>query len=183
MIPIRIETAYGAIEVALDEVRAPKTTANFLALIKNDSFTGATFYRTVKSSQKYGELPTIDVIQGGVGWTECRKLPVVEHEPTNVTGLRHIDGTISMGRSAEFGASSEFFICIGEQPKLDAGVVEGPGAAGFAAFGQVVSGMDVVRTIQGLPTTPVSPTGEDRFRDQFLAEPVPLMLSAGNAEK
>lgn len=176
MIPVRIETHYGNIDLELDDVHAPVTTANFLALIDDNTFDDADFYRIVISSQKYGELPTIDVIQGGIGWTRCRDLTPITHEPTNVTGLRHIDGTISMGRTAEFGATSEFFICIGEQPKLDAGAIEGPGAAGFSAFGQVTTGMDVVKIIQQLPTNHESPTGEERFNDQFLTQPVPLKL-------
>ncbi|ESQ90984.1 peptidylprolyl isomerase [Asticcacaulis benevestitus] len=176
MIPVRIETPYGNIDLDLDDVHAPITTANFLNLIDNNTLEGADFYRIVISSQTYGELPTIDVIQGGIGWTRCKDVPPIAHEPTTLTGLRHIDGTISMGRTAEFGASSEFFICIGEQRKLDAGVIEGPGAAGFSAFGQVTSGMDVVKTIQQLPTLHESPTGEERFNDQFLIEAVPLKV-------
>lgn len=176
MIPARIETSYGVIELELDDVRAPITTANFLKLIDDGALEGADVYRIVISSQKYGELPTIDVIQGGIGWTHCKDFTPIEHEPTNVTGLRHLDGTISMGRTAEFGATTEFFICIGAQPKLDAGAIEGPGAAGFSAFGQVVSGMDIVKIIQHLPTIHESPTGEERFNDQFLKEPVPVKV-------
>jgi peptidyl-prolyl cis-trans isomerase A (cyclophilin A) len=174
---IRIETAYGVIDIEPDIGKAPKTAAHFLRLIHDGYLQGAEFYRIVRSSGIAGVAPTIDIIQGGVGWERCMTLPEVEHEPTDVTGLRHRDGTISLARSAEKNASSEFFICIGDQPLLDAGAMEGPGAIGFAAFGQVRAGMDVVRRIQGLVADAEPPGGDARFRNQFLTEPPAIVIS------
>ncbi len=94
----------------------------------------------------------IEVIQGGLGFQESEdRLPPISHETTAETGILHTDGTISMARNAPGSASSEFFICIGDQPELDFGGRRNPDGQGFAAFGRVIDGMDVVRAIQGQP--------------------------------
>ncbi len=176
MAKVSFETEYGNIVVELDAERAPKTAAHFARLVEGDYLHDASFYRVVRSSGQSGVPPTIDIIQGGVGWERWEALPDVEHEPTSVTGLRHRDGTISLARSVEKNATSEFFICIGDQPQLDAGAQLGPASIGFAAFGQVCAGMDVVRRVQALAVSAEAPGGDARFRDQFLTSPVPIRL-------
>ncbi|MEJ1969984.1 MAG: peptidylprolyl isomerase [Rhizomicrobium sp.] len=174
MATIRIKTPLGDIDVALDTEHAPKTAAHFLDLIRAGHLDDAAFYRIVRSSGTEGVPPSIDIIQGGVGWERCMGLPSVAHERTDVTGLRHCDGAISLARSADTNASSEFFICIGDQPMLDAGAMPGAAEIGFAVFGKVASGMDVVRAIQSLPAERDPPGGDARFVKQFLTDLVPI---------
>ncbi|MEI9993349.1 MAG: peptidylprolyl isomerase [Rhizomicrobium sp.] len=176
MAMIRMTTPLGDIDIALDTERAPKTAAHFLALIRAGHLGDAAFYRIVRSSGTEGVPPSIDIIQGGVGWERCVALPSVEHERTDLTGLRHCDGAISLARSAETNATSEFFICIGDQPMLDAGTMPGPAEIGFAAFGRVTSGMDVVRAIQAQPAERDPPGGDARFVRQFLTDTIPVRI-------
>lgn len=150
-VPIVIETEAGAIEVTLEDKRAPMTTANFLHYVDAGDYQGGIFHRTVKTSpdnQPQNSIK-IDVIQGGVNpEKKSQGLPPIALERTSKTGLRHRDGTISMARSGPDTATSDFFLCIGEQPSLDFGGLRNPDAQGFAAFGKVTRGMDVVRRIQ-----------------------------------
>ena len=145
-----IETEAGAIEVVLDAAAAPVTTANFLRYVNDGFYDGAAFYRTVTASNQPDDAVRIAVIQGGVDGTRPARAPIAL-EATSVTGLRHRDGTISMARNGPDTATSEFFICVGDQPELDAAGRRNPDGRGFAAFGQVVSGMEVVRAIHGRP--------------------------------
>jgi len=136
----------GPIVVALDAKRAPKTTANFLKYVDDGRFDGTTFYRAsrAKSDPKRG------FIQGGIDTDFCRTLlPAVPLEPTSQTGLKHVSGTISMARHKQpDSATGNFSIFTGPAPYMDAA----PGRPGYAAFGHVVAGMDVVRKILALPT-------------------------------
>lgn len=144
-----IETPLGAVTVEIDTVRAPITATNFLKYVDEARFDSAAFYRVVTLDNQPDNDVKIEVIQGGLGdRSERLGLAPIEHETTAVTGLRHGDGTISMARMAPGTASSEIFICVGAQPELDFGGRRNPDGQGFAAFGQVVSGMDVVRAIQ-----------------------------------
>lgn len=167
-------TPLGEIAVELDHMRAPLTSAHFQELVETGALNGGHFYRVVHKSNTPGHLPTIDVVQGGLGFEKAGSLPSVEHESTDVTGLKHVEGVISLARGADTLATGEFFICLGAFPVLDAGTLEGPGAKGFAAFGRVVAGMDVVRAIHALPANAPTPPGWDILKDQFLDTPVPL---------
>jgi len=143
---VLIETELGAIRVRLDPDHAPRTVANFLRYVDEHFFDGTSFYRTVRADNQPTSPVKIAVIQGGPD----EKKP--EHEAialerTSVTGLHHLDGTLSMARDGPDTATAEFFICVGAQPALDFGGTRNPDGQGFAAFGQVVEGMDVVRKI------------------------------------
>ena len=145
-----IETEKGAIVVEVDLVRAPVTAANFLRYVDAGLYDGSTFHRTVTPANQPRDAVRIEVIQGGK-LAEEREFPPIAHETTATTGLRHLDGVISMARDKPGTAASSFFFCIDDQPELDFGGRRNPDGQGFAAFGRVVAGMDVVRTIQGLP--------------------------------
>lgn len=147
-----IETTLGSIEVALDGARAPRTVANFLRYVDGRAFDRTTFYRTVTPGNQPDSLVKIEVIQGGVDGARPARDPI-ELERTSVTGLRHRDGTISMARNGPDTATTEFFICVGDQPELDFGGRRNPDGQGFAAFGHVTLGMDVVRRIHQSPVT------------------------------
>ncbi len=177
---IVMDTRFGRITAELDALRAPVTSAHFLSLIRNGLLRDACFYRVVHRSNTPGTLPTIDVIQGGLGFERAGTLPAVRHEPTSETGLAHRTGTLSLARGQQ-DATGEFFICLDEHPVLDAGGTEGPGSAGFAAFGQVIGGMDVVRTIHGLSADAPPPPGAEFLAGQFLTEPVPVRLCTGDS--
>jgi len=145
-----IETEKGAIVVEVDLVRAPVTAANFLRYVDAGLYDGSTFHRTVTPANQPRDAVRIEVIQGGQ-LAEEREFPPIAHETTATTGLRHLDGVISMARDKPGTAASSFFFCINDQPELDFGGRRNPDGQGFAAFGRVVAGMDVVRAIQGLP--------------------------------
>jgi peptidyl-prolyl cis-trans isomerase A (cyclophilin A) len=174
-----ISTAHGEIVVELDHARAPKTAAHFRKLVAEGWLEGAAFYRVVHKAGTPGRQPTIDVIQGGRGEDVPPDMPTVEHEPTNITGLRHVTGAISLAKAVDRPASSEFFIALGEFPALDAGTLEGPAAQGFAVFGRIVLGLEVARRIHGLPSGAPPPPGWDVniFKNQFLDAPVSARLT------
>ena len=144
-----IETGAGEIEAEIDTVRAPITAANFLKYVDAGLFDGGRFFRTVRPDNQVDKPVKIAVIQAA-GSRERRAdfLPAIPLERTNVTGLAHKDGTLSMARSTPDTARDSFSICVGDQPALDFGGARQPDGQGFAAFGRVVRGMDVVRTIQ-----------------------------------
>jgi len=144
---VMIDTDVGQIEVELDATRAPRTVANFLRYIDEQYFDGTSFYRTVTPGNQPDNAIKIEVIQGGADGTKAAHEPIAL-EPTSVTGLRHRDGTVSMARNGPDTATSEFFICIGDQPELDFGGRRNPDGQGFAAFGHVVKGLDIVKLIQ-----------------------------------
>jgi len=147
---VLIRTAVGGIELEIDTVRAPITTRNFLRYVDAGRYAKGRFYRTV-TPENQGDNPVkIEVIQGGRDTTTPR-FAFIPLERTSQTGLRHRDGTISMARAGPETATSEFFICIGDQPELDFGGRRNPDGQGFAAFGHVVRGMSVVRKIQRSP--------------------------------
>jgi peptidyl-prolyl cis-trans isomerase A (cyclophilin A) len=149
---VLVSTQLGEIEIELDAVHAPSTTANFLRYVNAGFYTGGIFHRTVTLNNQPDNQVKIEVIQAGI---DPRRLqdafPAIAMEPTSRTGLHHLDGTVSMARSSPDSATSEFFICIGNQPELDYGGKRNPDGQGFAAFGHVVRGMGVVRNIQASP--------------------------------
>jgi peptidyl-prolyl cis-trans isomerase A (cyclophilin A) len=147
-------TELGEITIELYPEKAPVTVQNFLRYVKENRFKDATFYRVVTPENQPGKEWKIEVIQGGLFEDEHPDmLPPIIHETTEQTGILHKDGTISMARNEPGTATSEFFICIGDQPSLDFGGKRNPDGQGFAAFGKVIKGMDVVREIQKLPET------------------------------
>jgi peptidyl-prolyl cis-trans isomerase A (cyclophilin A) len=145
-----IKTDKGDIAVEVDPARAPVTAANFLRYVDAKLYDGSTFHRTVTLANQPDNAVRIEVIQGGI-LPDDRSFPPIAHETTAVTGLKHLDGTISMARDKPGTATSSFFFCINDQPDLDYGGKRNPDGQGFAAFGHVVKGMDVVRAIQSLP--------------------------------
>jgi peptidyl-prolyl cis-trans isomerase A (cyclophilin A) len=149
-IHVLIRTELGDIRVELYPEQAPVTADNFMRYVDEGYFTEALFYRTVHMGNQPDSPVKIEVIQGGLA-EDTTYFPPIEHETTATTGLRHRDGTISMARLEPGTASSEFFICIGDQPELDFGGRRNPDGQGFAAFGRVIHGMDVVREIQSRP--------------------------------
>ena len=152
IIKVQIETDSGKIIAELYPDKAPITCANFIRYIENNKFEGANFYRVVRMDNQPNNDIKIEVIQGGLGFdVEESPYPSIIHETTELTGLKHMDGTISMARAEPGTASSEFFICIGNQPELDFGGKRNPDGQGFAAFGKVTEGMDIVKKIQNMP--------------------------------
>lgn len=147
-----LETDLGSIEIQVDLKNAPVTSANFLKLVDQGAYNGGLFHRTVKAGNQPQNKIRIEVIQGGMDpdkrAPEATPIPL---ERTNRTGLKHLDGAVSMARDAPDTATSDFFICIGDQPALDFGGLRNPDGQGFAAFGRVVAGMDVVRKIHQAP--------------------------------
>lgn len=152
--PVRValETELGAITVEVDAARAPVTAANFLRYVDGGFYDGGRFHRTVTMRNQPNDKIRIEVIQAGANPARARdEFPPIALERTSKTGLKHLDGTISMARSGPDSATSDFFLCIGPQPSLDFGGLRNPDGQGFAAFGRVVEGMDVVRRIQAAP--------------------------------
>ena len=151
---VRISTEIGEIEIEIFEKEAPFTATNFLEYIKKGMFKNALFYRVVNMENQPDNDIKIEVIQGGLGWSDSVPgLGPIKHETTDITGIKHLDGTLSMARDKPGSASSEFFICINNQPELDFGGKRNPDGQGFAAFGIVIKGMDVVKKIQKLDNT------------------------------
>jgi peptidyl-prolyl cis-trans isomerase A (cyclophilin A) len=147
-----IETDFGNITVELYEEKAPITSSNFIRYIEEERHKGATFYRVVTPENQPNSKVKIEVVQGGLYEDDHpHALPPITHENTEQTGIKHLDGTISMARYGPGTATFEFFICVGDQPSLDYGGDRNPDNHGFAAFGKVIDGMDVVRKIQQEP--------------------------------
>ncbi|MBN2638470.1 MAG: peptidylprolyl isomerase [Bacteroidales bacterium] len=158
-----IETTLGTIEIELYIDKAPVTVNNFLRYIKENRWKGATFYRTVTMQNQPHNKVKIEVIQGGLGDDTTQMLAPIKMETTKETGIHHLNGTISMARDKPNSATSEFFICIGNQPSLDYGGKRNPDGQGFAAFGRVIKGMNVVKKIQMQP-----------LKGQMLTSPVKI---------
>jgi peptidyl-prolyl cis-trans isomerase A (cyclophilin A) len=149
---VRIETDLGDIEVELDAARAPATVANFLRYVDGKFYDGGRFHRTVTPDNQPDNKVKIEVIQAGINPArEKDEFPPIKLERTKDTKLAHKDGTISMARDGPDTATSDFFLCIGDQPELDYGGKRNPDGQGFAAFGRVVKGMDVAKKVQKSP--------------------------------
>ena len=167
---VTMSTSEGDIGIDLYLDKAPITAGNFLKLVDNGDMDGGSFYRVVTYENDNGN-PKIEVIQGGLG-AAGEGFDTIDHETTEQTGILHTDGVISMARGAVGTASTEFFICIGDQPGLDHGQPRNADNQGFAAFGKVVSGMDVVRRINAMPAD--APSESEYTQGQILAEPVAI---------
>jgi peptidyl-prolyl cis-trans isomerase A (cyclophilin A) len=164
-----LNSSEGAIVIELEAKRAPITTANFLRYVDQKRFDGMSIYRATRVAPGFG------LIQGGVRNDPKRTLPPIVHEPTSQTGLSHKDGTISMARNAPGTASGDFFITIGDIPSMDADPSQPGDNLGFAAFGHVVEGMEIVRRILEAPTSPTE--GEGAMKGQILAPPVRILTA------
>jgi peptidyl-prolyl cis-trans isomerase A (cyclophilin A) len=168
---VKMVTEKGTIVIALDLAHAPITAGNFLAYADKGLMNGGSFYRTV-SPRNDNNPATISVIQGGLGDGGARLAPIV-HETTKATGLKHKDGVISMARNEPGSATSEFFICLGDNPALDYGGARNKDGQGFAAFGRVVEGTDVVRAIHAAAT---ETRGDDPYmKGQIIKKPVRIL--------
>ena len=147
---VDVVTELGTFEVTLDSRKAPVTVKNFMRYVDLGYMKNTSFYRTVtlKPDNQPQNKVKIEVIQGGwKRFDDPRPFPDIRLETTRETGLIHEDGTISMARDKPHSASTEFFICVGAQPELDYGGKRNPDGQGFAAFGKVTRGMEVVRAI------------------------------------
>lgn len=166
---VRITTEFGEIDVALHVAKAPLSSGDFLRYVDRGLYDGAGFYRVVREDNDRGSA-RIDVVQGGL-LDESKALPPVAHESTRDTGIRHTDGTVSLARGeVGSGSAAYFFICVGDQPALDFGGARNPDGQGFAAFGQVIRGMDVVRKIHAMEAGGESDS--PYTRGQMLTAPV-----------
>jgi peptidyl-prolyl cis-trans isomerase A (cyclophilin A) len=143
---ILIETNYGDIEAELYPKKAPKTVAAFLSYIDSGFYKNTSFYRVLKNEDLPMDI-NYGVIQGGI-WPLEKNIKGVEHESTKLTGLTHTNGTLSLARTGIGTATTEFFICIGNETIFDAGNKGRQDTLGFAAFGKVIHGMDIARKIQ-----------------------------------
>lgn len=169
-----LETGFGTVVIEVDPARAPVSAGNFLRYVEERRLDGASFYRVVTPRNQPDNPVRIEVVQFGLGFDDDhpRRLPPIRHETTEETGLRHLDGTVSMARLGPGTASSELFVCVGDQPELDYGGRRNPDGQGFAAFGRVVEGMGVVRRIHRLPeegqmlVAPVTITRAVRLADE-----------------
>lgn len=168
-VQVSLQTSAGPIVLELEKERAPVTTANFLRYVDQKRFDGTAIYRASKTGPGYG------LIQGGVRYDPKRVLPPIAHEPTTRTGLSHVAGTISMARAAPGTATGDFFIVVGDMPSLDAHPDQPGDNQGFAAFGRVVAGMDIVRGILDAPTSPTA--GEGVMKGQILAPPIRIIAA------
>ena len=164
VVPVIIETSVGVIEVEVDAAHAPLTAANFLRYVDAKMYDGGRFHRAVRLDNQVRKDVLIEVIQGGRNPERAKaekSFGPIALERTSVTTLKHIDGAVSMARGATAdSASSDFFLCVGPQPALDFGGARAADGQGFAAFGRVTSGMDLVRRIQA---------GQTNDREQLLA--------------
>lgn len=162
-IPLVIETLEGDIHISVYPQKAPASVAAFLKLVDEGVYRDASFYRVMNMDNQPSYAPKAEFVQGGI-WKRGKKLPElpkIPHETTKQTGMHHTEGTVSLARLAPGTADSEFFICLDDQPGLDYGGENNPDGQGYAAFGKVTRGMDVVRKIYQRPDT-----------EQYLDKPV-----------
>ncbi len=163
---VLIRTGAGDIEVELYPRQAPRTAGAFLSYVDSGFYKNGSFYRVLNEDNQTTGSAFSKLIQGGIWKTNHAKaisLPGVPHETTQQTHLLHTDGTISLARTEPGSATTEFFICVGSQPGFDYGGENNPDGQGYAAFGKVVHGMDIVRAIYARPES-----------DQSFAPPVPI---------
>jgi peptidyl-prolyl cis-trans isomerase A (cyclophilin A) len=169
---VKIDTTAGSFTVEVEVKKAPITAANFLRYVDQKKLDGITFYRTVKVADKFG------FVQFGTNGDPKRTLPPIKHEPTTITGLKHLNGTLSTARLAPGSARGDFTISVGDQPSFDADPTRPDDAThtnlGYAAFGRVVDGMDVVLKIFDAPINP-NATVRGSFKGEVPAAPVKVL--------
>ena len=172
-INVNLVTTAGEIRFELFPDKAPLTVANFLKYVEGGHFEGGSVYRVVRMDNQEQNTVKIEVIQGGLaGKEEAVSFDPIVLERTSETGLKHRHGTLSMARSEPDSGTSEFFICINDQPSLDYGGKRNPDGQGFAAFGRVIDGMDNVLRIQEMETISSDPDKLEYTSGQSLVEPV-----------
>ena len=168
---VAIETPHGRIEIAVDTKRAPVTAANFLKYVDAGLYDGGRFHRATRADNytpSPPNRPLLEIIQAGINPAKKGEaFPPIPLERTSVTGIKHVVGTVSMARGAADTATSDFFILLNDQPSLDFGGMRFDDGQGAAAFGRVVSGLEVVRKIQQQPV-----------EQQRLTPPVPILKAA-----
>lgn len=169
---VALVTSLGTIELDLDHKRAPITVKNFIRYVDAKKFDGMPFYRAMRLN--WGTQPN-GLVQAGLQAHPLKVFKPIAHEPTNVTGILHKAGTISMARYAPGTAMADFSILLSDLPSLDADpkAADPESQAGFAAFGHVVSGMDVVKKIWDSPLSPTK--GEGPLKGQMLEPPVKVL--------
>ena len=173
---VRVQTELGDIVLEVDPIKAPITIANFLKYVDAGHYDGGIFHRTVKMDNQPESAVKIEVIQAGVNPERAKEgFPAIALERTNLTGILHKDGVVSMARSGPDSATSGWFICINDQPSLDLGGNRNPDGQGFGAFGRVVAGMDVVRKIQAAPSSATRTTNAEAQR---LTPPIKIIKAA-----
>lgn len=163
---IIIETRQGEIEIELYPDQAPKSVEAFLTYIKRGYYKNASFYRVLNDDNQPSNAPKASLIQGGTYRSQPRlndTLPGIAHETTDQTKILHTDGAISLARTGPGTATTEFFICIGDQPGFNYGGENNPDGQGYAAFGKVIKGMNIVKRIFSLPEN-----------DQYFTPPVDI---------
>jgi peptidyl-prolyl cis-trans isomerase A (cyclophilin A) len=167
LVRVQLHTDLGDILLGLDPQHAPITAANFLSYVDQKRFDGSTFYRAVKLDDEGHS----GLVQGGLRGDPERVLPPIAHEAPGTTGLKHLDGAISMARAEPGTAAADFFIVIGDLPSLDG--QPGSDDPGYAVFGRVLDGMDVVRKILERPRDPQA--GDGDLKGQMIADPVQIL--------
>ncbi len=165
-----IDTSAGRIVVELDTVRAPITAGNFLRYVDQKKLDGVVFYRTVKVADHFG------FVQFGTNNESARTLPPIKHEPTTQTGIKHTDFTLSTPRLEPGSARGDFTIVVGDQPSFDADPTRSGDNLGYAAFGHVVEGQDVVLKIFDAPVSPDA-TVRGSFKGEVPATPVKILTA------
>ena len=170
--PVALATRLGRIVIGLETKRAPITAASFLKYVDRRLYDGASFYRASRPPGSAAD--DFGLVQGGLQNDPKKVLPPIAHESTLKTGLSHVDGTISMGRHAPGSAQADWFICLGDQTYLDADPKD-PKTPGFAAFGRVTEGMEILKQILVMPVDPRK--GEGAMKGEMLAKPVPILTA------
>jgi peptidyl-prolyl cis-trans isomerase A (cyclophilin A) len=145
---VALDTAAGRIVVELDTVRAPITANNFLRYVDAKRLDGTRFYRVAKVGERFG------FVQFGISGAAAKMFPPIRHEPTTQTGIKHLEGTLSMARLKPGSATGDITISVGDQPSFDADPTKPGDNLGYAAFGRVVEGMDVIMKIFDAPIDP-----------------------------
>jgi peptidyl-prolyl cis-trans isomerase A (cyclophilin A) len=169
-VQVTLTTSEGPIVLLLDKDKAPVTTANFLHYVDTKRFDGTTFYRAVKVQPGFG------LVQGGINQDPKKAFPPIKHEPTTQTGLTHADGTISMARRAPGTAQGDFFIMVGASNGMDANPSGSGDNQGYAAFGHVIHGMDLVRKFLEAPTDPKKGAASG-MTGQIIAAPIKILTA------
>ena len=170
LVRVEMKTTEGNIVLQFDKTKAPVTVANFLHYVDQKRLDGVTFYRTVKVEENFG------FVQFGVRNDPKRVLPPIKHEPTSETGLKHLNGTVSIARLKPGSASGDFTIMMGDQPSMDADPSKPGDNLGYAAFGRVVEGMDVIVKIFDAPVSP-DKTVQGAFKGEIPMAPVKILTA------